>query len=285
MQNQENSQYKKDLGSCRKEIDEIDDKIINLLNQRINIVSKVKKIKEDNQDDFFIKSAREADMIKDLVKKSDKKIHKSIIANIWRKIITSSNMYEQPLTVALYSPNDNMSYQYLLRQYYADYIPINNCSNAQKVFSQLENNQAQIGALKVPNHNDEQENWWLNLANSSSSVKIFAKTPFFYQNNQEKLFILAKKEQEKSSSDTTIICLETKSDISFDRIENNIKECNLNYNLLKRATSDSIIDAKFYLIELDGFYEDGDEKLKELSQKSSKPFIKTLGCCPKIEEL
>jgi len=95
---------KKNLQDLRNEINAIDDKMISLLQQRMDIVSEVAKFKTDNHDTFFIRSAREADMIKSLVSKTKGCFPKATIVDIWRKIITASNMHEQKLSFAIHNP-------------------------------------------------------------------------------------------------------------------------------------------------------------------------------------
>jgi chorismate mutase len=56
------------LEDFRSKIDVIDNKIINLLKSRMAIVARVAEFKKSNNYKFFIRSAREADMIKDLQK-------------------------------------------------------------------------------------------------------------------------------------------------------------------------------------------------------------------------
>ena len=107
MQNQENKSFDLKLSELRQEIDQIDEKIIELLIARFNVVNAVKGLKEDFNDKFFIKSAREADMIKDLIQKSEGKIPAELILNIWRKIISFANYHEQKIAIALYNPSKN----------------------------------------------------------------------------------------------------------------------------------------------------------------------------------
>ena len=69
MENQHNKNSSTTLQDLRSEIDKIDNQMIELLGQRMAIVSRVGELKKNNNEKFFIKSNREADMIKDLIKK------------------------------------------------------------------------------------------------------------------------------------------------------------------------------------------------------------------------
>ena len=90
MQNQKNNNSENSLTDLRFQIDNIDDQIINLLGERMGIVNQVGELKKNNNEKFFIRSNREADMIKDLLKKSKSNFPKTAIINIWRKNHCSS---------------------------------------------------------------------------------------------------------------------------------------------------------------------------------------------------
>jgi chorismate mutase len=99
------NQHNKNLQELRNEIDEIDQEIINLINRRMSIIPKVSEVKKNNNEKFFIKSSREADMIKNLIKKVENNSLKLAIINIWRKIITTANNCEQKLKIGIHNPS------------------------------------------------------------------------------------------------------------------------------------------------------------------------------------
>ena len=74
----ENQQNKK-LALFREQIDEIDLKILNLLKDRMEIVKNVGELKKSCNEKFYIRSNREADMIKNLVNLAEDKFPKSVI--------------------------------------------------------------------------------------------------------------------------------------------------------------------------------------------------------------
>ncbi|MFM7557677.1 MAG: chorismate mutase, partial [Alphaproteobacteria bacterium] len=123
------------LNNLREKIDNIDSQILNLLNNRMDIVSQVAELKKTSNDKFFIRSSREADMLKQLIHKSSGSFPKISILNIWRKIITSANMLEQPIKIALHNPNNISDLQYLVKEYYTNFIPITNFDSANNIVS------------------------------------------------------------------------------------------------------------------------------------------------------
>ena len=144
-QNQQNKTCEPALLALRQDIDKIDDQIISLLKARMEVVTKVGEFKKNNQEKFFIRSNREADMIKNLVEKSKGVLSSTTVMGIWRKIITAANMHEQPLRIAIHNPRDVVDYAYLVREYYNDLVPIRNFDSVSNVALELEKGEAQIG--------------------------------------------------------------------------------------------------------------------------------------------
>ncbi len=184
------------LKDLRKEIDAIDEQLISLLEQRMKVVKKVGALKKKDNIKFFIRSAREADMIKDLLKKSGKNLPKSLIVDIWRKLITAANMHEQPLHIASQHPEQEI----LLREYYNSEVPITYFKKAKDIISALENDEALIGIFALPPYHKEE--WWKILP---EHLCVFTQIPFVAK-SEIKLVAIAAKEPEKSKNDITLVC-------------------------------------------------------------------------------
>jgi len=287
------NQQNKTLALFREQIDEIDLKILNLLKDRMAVIKNVGELKKSYNEKFYIRSNREADMIKNLVNLAENKFPKSAIINIWRKIITTANMNEQALRIAIHNPRNITDYTYLVREYYNNDVPIINYDSANSVVAELENQQAQIGIFALPDSNedfdkkeDTKENWWISLANNRIGLKVFAKIPFveFAQkdknSNSIQLVAVAIKEAEKSISDKTLITIETGKEVNKSAILSAFKEVGLEGKILKSAQVMQFDGIKFHLIEIDGFHLENDAVFKKLSQSKIKPFIKVLGHFP-----
>jgi hypothetical protein len=256
----------------------------------MEVIKNVGELKKSNNEKFYIRSNREADMIKNLVNLAEDKFPKSTIINIWRKIITSANMNEQTIRIAIHNPRNIADYTYLTREYYNNDVPIINYDSANSVVAELENNQAQIGIFALPDSIDDsdkkedtKENWWISLANNRIGLKVFAKIPFveFAQkdknSNSIQLVATAIKEPEKSSCDKSLITIETSKEINKSAILSALKEVGIEGKILKSTQVMQFDGIKFHLIEIDGFYLENDEIFKKLSQSKIKPYIKVLG--------
>jgi chorismate mutase/prephenate dehydratase len=270
--NQENT-----LLQLRSKIDKIDNQIIGLLNDRMAVIEEVAGYKKSIQEKFFVKSAREADMIKALILKANPAIPKSTIVNIWRKIITSSNCLEQKLKIAIHNPSKINDYQYLVREYYGDFVPLFAHDSISNIVAEIEQNEVQIGVFALPvNGQNNHENWWINLANNQSGIRVFAKIPFIGESPHQ-LVAVAIKEPEKSAEDKTLLVMEVGKETSKHQIEETLNKAKFDAKILQSAKLESIDNITFYLVELEGFFDQTDKKIIELSKSTIKPFVKVLG--------
>ena len=285
MENQHNQDLTSSIQKFRAEIDAIDGQIISLFQQRMQVVEKVSEFKKNNLEKFFIKSSREADMIKELVSKASDNFPKSIIVNIWRKIITAANMREQKLNIAIHNPKNISDYSYLVREYYGDIVPFFNHDSATNIIAEIEKNQVNIGIFALPNNENEEnsENWWINLANNRTGLKVFAKIPFVEFVSVEKnynkiqLVAVAIKEAEKSNSDNSLFYVELNKEFSRSQLIATFKEQNIDVKILRCAKLAQVDGMLFYLLEASGFFTEKDDVLKTITKSKIKPYIKVIG--------
>lgn len=283
MENQHNKQACAALLSLREKIDNIDHQIIELLGQRMQVVHEVGELKKGKKEKFFIKSSREADMIKNLIAKTDPKFPKTAIISIWRKIITSANMYEQPLHIAIHNPNNIVDYAYLVKDYYNVDVPISSHDSVANIVLAMQKGEVQIGIFALPQDDKSSQDWWINLANNRLGIKIFAKIPFIdidHRHHNIELVAVAIKEPEKSQEDNSLIYIEVAKEVSKEEVLKALKQNNLKARILKTSQPKQIENMIFHLVEVEGFYEDSSEDITNFSKSKFRPFVKMLGCYP-----
>lgn len=288
-QNQQNKTCEPALLALRQDIDKIDDQIISLLKDRMEVVTKVGELKKNSQEKFFIRSNREADMIKNLVEKSKGVLSSATIIGIWRKIITAANMHEQALCIAIHNPCDVVDYTYLVQEYYNDSVPIRNFDSVNNVVLALEKEEAQIAVFALPKNDfetkveDAAENWWIALANNRNGLKVFAKIPFAefadekMQSDQIELVLVAAKNSEKSSDDNSLFYVEVSREVPKAQVLAALKEHGFVAKILKSVKLHQVDGMVFYLIQVHGFWLEEDEAVRNFAQSKVKGYVKILG--------
>lgn len=158
------------LEKFRKEIDDIDDKIIDLLLQRIDIVKQVGEWKEKNiaKNEIFIKPYRETAIVRDMIKKIKGKYPDNAIINIWRNIISASVNSEQKLSICAFVQKEDKTNYWLAREYFGNICDIEKIQDANQVVENISTGKQSIGVLSI----DEKQKWWQTIP---EDVKIFAR--------------------------------------------------------------------------------------------------------------
>lgn len=153
------------LEKFRKEIDTIDEQIIEMLKQRIGIVKQVKALKDiEITHDFslYIKPKREFEMIEGM-KLIQSEYSPNFFQNIWRTIISASNLVEQNLQFA--SLNESSKFY---TSYYFGNLQNVAIYNVKTAFDKLRKNEIHILGF-VSNQDEVYE-----FLQESENIRIFA---------------------------------------------------------------------------------------------------------------
>ena len=277
------------LKEFRIQIDALDRQVISLLKQRMNIIKQVAEYKKTQNEVFYIKSSREADMLKKLVADNNSNFSSASIVAIWRKIITNTNMHEQPIKLVVHNPKNNPEIEYILRDYYNNEIEIHHFDSITSVIAELQKDSAKIGIFSLPDShtNNNNEDWWINIANNQAQLKVFAILPFLqFKNNNtgfktnQQLVAVAQKQSEQSAQDITLLVCEIDKDYSLSKIQNLFEKNQLQINVLKVNQSQHFGGVQLILMQVQGFFLDDDAVLQNIKNDNLKPYIKIIGHYP-----
>lgn len=147
---EKDKQYEKELEKYRKQIDEIDDKLIDLLNQRGNIVLKIGSFKKEQHMDTY-QPVREKKILQRIKSKSS--IFKSAnIESIWNEIIGASKAIQDTIVkVGYLGPMGTFTHQAALELFPksgTEFLPFN---TPVEIFENIEKSIADFGVLPIEN--------------------------------------------------------------------------------------------------------------------------------------
>jgi chorismate mutase/prephenate dehydratase len=260
-----------ELNKFRAQIDAIDDKIIDLLKQRLEIVKKVGAYKaRTSATGSFIRAGREALMLRDLTAKIEGKFPAAAIATIWRMIISTSLCYEQKMSIAAYVSDNDQSCFWHAREYYGTFVPISTHKSTDEVIKDVVNSPSAIGILPLLDNSGSP--WWIRPGNEKNNVYIFARIPFIEENNlfAKPVIAIANVMPEPTDDDISVIAVHTKSPL--DEIQNAFAAHKLNANIITTKNGTD------YLIEIDKFLAIGDKKLATINHALAEgSFIRLMG--------
>jgi len=98
-----------DLKGLRRRLDEIDDKLQDLLIDRAQIVSLVAASKRDGNQPAF-QPAREAEIIRRLVGRHRGAFPVATLVRMWREMLAATVRLQSPFSVAVFAPADRPSF-------------------------------------------------------------------------------------------------------------------------------------------------------------------------------
>lgn len=140
------------LDKLRQEIDQLDDKIIELLNKRMDVVQQVGSLKRDNKSAIY-RPEREKAIVDRLEANSQGILSRAAIEAIFFEIFAVSRNYELPERVAYLGPEGSFTHQAAESRYGAmsDYIPLDSISS---VFEAVKTSRARFGVIPIENNQE-----------------------------------------------------------------------------------------------------------------------------------
>ncbi len=177
----------KQLAGLREEIDAIDVELLELLAKRAGHVLEVGGIKNANKiEGSFIRSGREAKMMREILKRGAGEVPKGAIFSIWRSIIAASLTMEGGLSVVM-PRSKSFKMHNFISEYFGTFAEYLICDTIPDCLDQI--NGHTVGVLNA------HDNWWtLNL----KDIRVFAKL-------HDEMFAMAKIKPEECGGDKTLI--------------------------------------------------------------------------------
>ncbi len=141
-----------DLEDCRRRIDEIDRKIVALLNVRAGIALEIKSAKTEENRPVF-DPGREQLVYENVTKANQGPLSDDALKAIYREIIAVSRQLQQPLKVAYFGPQATFTHQAARTKFgaAAEYLAARSIG---EVFTLAEKGEADFGVVPVENTTD-----------------------------------------------------------------------------------------------------------------------------------
>jgi chorismate mutase/prephenate dehydratase len=137
------------IQELRKKIDDIDDKLVDLLNERARVVVEVGNVKKAEKLDFHSPS-REREILERLSARNTGPFPQDTLKAVYHEILSSSLSLERPLKVAYLGPRATFTHQAGMQQFglAAQYVPV---ESIRDVFNEVERGRADYGVVPIEN--------------------------------------------------------------------------------------------------------------------------------------
>jgi chorismate mutase / prephenate dehydratase len=138
-----------ELDNLRKKIDELDEKILNLINKRYEYVHEVGKWKKSHSHEFYVPE-REKNLFNRLEKLNNGLLQTKTLRAIYREIMSGALALEHPLTVAYYGTETSFARQSALSKFGKNVNCVSRKS-LKRVFSDVANGHTNYGIVPIEN--------------------------------------------------------------------------------------------------------------------------------------
>jgi chorismate mutase/prephenate dehydratase len=154
---------KQQLSDLRKRIDELDEKIQALINERARCATEVAKVKSTTENsETFYRPEREAEVLRTVVERNHGPLSPETMARIFREIMSACLALEQPIAVAFLGPEGSFSEEAVFKQFGHAVKPVP-LTAIDEVFREVESGSAEYGLVPVENSTEGGVNQTLDL--------------------------------------------------------------------------------------------------------------------------
>lgn len=221
-----------DLEALRREIDEIDDRLHDLVMRRAEIVQRVAAVKGvREQPKAVLRPGREAIILRRLMGRHRGILPRAVVARMWRELIAALCRIQGPLSLAVLAPEKSVGYCDMARRHYGSSAPMALYRSAGRALRAIGETPGTIGVLPMP-QDGEDEPWWVQLAlGESDGLRVIARLPFAPagEGSFEPLAALAvaNAEPEPSGADESLVAVQLAAQVSRARITEILRQCGL----------------------------------------------------------
>jgi chorismate mutase / prephenate dehydratase len=256
------------LDDLRRQIDEIDNSIHDLLMRRTELARQIGLAKGNNA--VFMRPGREARVLRRLVARHDGPFPKPVVTRIWREIISVFTRLQGPFAAAAFAPENGPDLSGLTRDHFGSLTPITRFGSEMGVLRAVSGGKANLGVLPLPEV-DRGTPWWPKLARSGrASPKIIARLPFAPldggRGDSPQAVVISLAEPEESGDDHGYLIIELDEAVSRGSLKTLLSEAGFEVCDLQ-AWVDSP-DRTLHLVEVEGFLASDDPRILALTEET-----------------
>jgi chorismate mutase len=250
-----------DLEDLRRRIDEIDDRVQDLLIERMKIVARVGASKRNAGGVAAHQPAREAEIMRRLVSRNHGDLPAVSLIRIWRELLAATTRAQGSFTIAVYAPPDAPGFWDLARDHYGSHTQILAYRTIGQVIQGVTEGQAAVGVLPMPRE-EEADPWWRHLLSTDGNAPhVIARLPFGGRGNARgdgDALAIGRGAEQPTGRDRTLLVAENAPDISRGRMFSTLAGLGLGCTFMASCEHAEGVNT---LIEIDGFVPIADSRL------------------------
>jgi chorismate mutase / prephenate dehydratase len=263
------------LDDLRRQIDEIDTALHELLMRRSEIAVQIGMFKGNGGGDAaespFLRPGREAVVLRRLIERHRGNLPKATIIRMWREMMSALVRLQGPFAVAVYAPDQVSGYWDLAHDHFGSLTPITMHDSSGQVLRAVIDGQATVGVLPLPQQDDGEPWWRYMLGNDARVPRVIARLPFgapatLFGGAVEALAV-GRVVQEETGKDRSLVVFEATTEVSRSGLRTALEAAALETVYIHVWRDPSNPDTWLHLIEIDGFLAPTDERLGAVARR------------------
>jgi chorismate mutase len=264
------------IADLRRQIDEIDNKLHDLLMLRADVAARVGAVKAGagagtnggGGAELFIRPGREVVILRRLVARHRGPVPKAALVRLWREMMMDLLQVESPFAVAVYVPESHPAYWDLARDHFGSHTPLTAYETVTQVLRAVTENPATMGVLPFPQEDDREPWWHLLRGQEPQQPRVFARLPFAdagsIRGPAVEALALGRVVPEDIGIDRSLAVFEVMAEVSRSTIRGVMEESGLAPSILyQRESGDP--EWALFLAELTGAVEPGDPRFEAMA--------------------
>lgn len=169
------------LKTLRRQIDETDNQLHDLLMRRAALVAEVGVAKQEEHARVEV-PVREAEILRRLLGRHSGKLPLGALVRLWRELMGAAIVMQADFSVAVAAPDADPGIWDLARDHYGSQVPMTAYRSPNEVLRALAELRHDSGVIAAP-AGDSDEPWWRALAGAVDGTCINARLPFAGRGN------------------------------------------------------------------------------------------------------
>ena len=240
------------------------------MRERAELVLKIGEEKRKN-DIEIVQPAREARMIRRLLKRHSGVLPEMAVVRIWRELVGAVSLLQTGLKVATIYDPERPEYWDLAKDYFGSCLPMIRSKTPLSAISALREERVTFAVVPYPHHgpdDEEEKPWWEFLdLESSEPIQIIVRLPHGDDpkkaNPDERALVLAKTGFDASDEDNSFIYIECDPHMSRGKIVDLAEKAGFKPLGLssKKLINVDQTEPRKHLLEVEGYWRDDKKEI------------------------
>ena len=256
------------LEDLRRQIDEVDAGIHDLLMRRAAIIADVAVHKKVAKDGRSYQPSREAYILRRLLDRHDESLSRRFIVRLWREILGATTRLQGEFRAAVPRIEDAPEIWTLAREHFGSEVDLVMQGSVPQIINAVREDESDVGIVPLPTF-DEPQPWWSRLLQGDDrSPRIVARLPFLERqldtgHDRIDAFVVGVFDRGATTADRSVVAIECDASTSRAAVYEAASTGGLRPGL--HAIWEAGTEVRWHLVDVKGYIDEPDEQLSEIS--------------------